>query len=285
VTGDFEALRATMASAMENSYDALGNTSSDPTPGDLPTLLSSNAHIKRQSGQSKLSHRKDLFVKNSHTSVGGISSEPLVTLKGSVSGPAEAIALDSTSANSAAEMKGFIDGDHVEYYSKSYGEWIPGVISDVRPNGCLQLLHDDGSLLKNNADSNSVRLAKEQAKQGHDNQPQLDTILEDCTLAMCSIAASAQVKIHQGLSEGMAYDQQLEFSHLKFCHSLNTAMGPDMAGLMMVVMMMAVALILTLIMMTSMAAAMVMKVMVAAVVVTVMLELVVMVLMPKKFII
>jgi len=288
VTGDFEALLATMASAMEKSYDSLGNTSSDPTPGDLPTLLSSNAHTKRQSGQSKLSHRKILFVKNSHTSVGGISSEPLVTLKGSVSGPAEAIALDSTSANSAAETKGFVDGDHVEYYSKSYGEWIPGIISDVRPNGCLQLLHDDGSLLKNNADPNSVRSAKEQAKQGHDNQPQLDTILEDCTLAMCSIAASgssAQVKIHQGLSEGMAYDQQLKFSHLKFRHSLNTAMGPDKAGLMMVVMMMAVALILTLVMMTSMVAAMVMKVMVAAVVVTVMLELVVMVSMPKKFII
>merc|ERR1719161_1243436 len=123
-----------MASAMEKSYDSLGNTSSDPTPGDLPTLLSSNAHTKRQSGQSKLSHRKILFVKNSHTSVGGISSEPLVTLKGSVSGPAEAIALDSTSANSAAETKGFVDGDHVEYYSKSYGEWIPGIISDVRPN-------------------------------------------------------------------------------------------------------------------------------------------------------
>merc|ERR1712224_45532 len=222
------------------------------------------------------------------TSVRGISSEPLVALKASVSGPAEAMALDSTPADSAAEMKGFVDGDHVEYYSKSYGEWIPGIVSDVRPNGCLQLLHDDGSLLKNNADPNNVRLAKEQAKQGHDNQPKLDTILEDCTLAMCSNAAngsSAQGKIHRGLSEGMAYDQQLEFSHLKFCHSLNTTMGPDMAGLMMVGMMMAVALILILIMMTSMAAAMFMKVMVAAVVVTVMLELVVMVSMPKKFII
>merc|ERR1712139_503930 len=215
------------------------------------------------------------------TSVNGNISEPLVALKGSVSGPAQAIALDSKSADSAAELKGFVDGDHVEYYSKSYGEWIPGIISDVRPNGCLKLLHDDGSLRKNNADPNSVRLAKEQTKQGHDNEPKLDTILEDCTLAMSSQAgsgikqANAEQSSMKTLGSKEAHDQQL-----KFLHSL---IEKRMADLMMVVMMMALALICLVIMMTSMAVAMFMKVMVAAVMVTVMLELVVMMSMPSRF--
>merc|ERR1712224_887687 len=215
------------------------------------------------------------------TSVRGISSEPLVALKASVSGPAEAMALDSTPADSAAEMKGFVDGDHVEYYSKSYSEWIPGVIRDVRPNGCLQLLHDDGSLLKNNADPNSVRLANKQAKQGHDNQPKLNTIPGDCTLAMSSRAASGikQANVEQSSMKALgskeAHDQQM-----KFLHSFSEKRMP---GLMMVVMMMAIALIPSVIMMTSMAVAMFMKVMVAAVMVTVMLELVVMMSMPSRF--
>merc|ERR1711904_49887 len=56
-------------------------------------------------------------------------------------------------------------GAPVEYYSKSYGEWIPAIIGDVRTNGCLTLLHADGSVLKVEADPDGVRLASGQAKQ------------------------------------------------------------------------------------------------------------------------
>merc|ERR1712196_503543 len=66
-------------------------------------------------------------------------------------------------AEQDAKIKGFVYGAHVEYYSTSYGEWIPATIGDVRPNGCLKLLHDDGSVLKMEADPNSVRLASKQA--------------------------------------------------------------------------------------------------------------------------
>jgi len=54
-------------------------------------------------------------------------------------------------------VKGYTAGQNVEYYSKSYDEWIPCVIGDVRSDGNLRLLHDDGSVLKEQADSSLVR--------------------------------------------------------------------------------------------------------------------------------
>lgn len=54
--------------------------------------------------------------------------------------------------------KGFVNGAHVEYYSKSYEEWIPATIANVRPDGFLRLLHDDGTVLKEQADPSMVRL-------------------------------------------------------------------------------------------------------------------------------
>eukprot|EP00928_Gymnodinium_smaydae_P016259 TRINITY_DN16075_c0_g1_i1.p1 TRINITY_DN16075_c0_g1~~TRINITY_DN16075_c0_g1_i1.p1 ORF type:complete len:828 (-),score=195.32 TRINITY_DN16075_c0_g1_i1:134-2617(-) len=53
----------------------------------------------------------------------------------------------------------FHSGAKVEYYSKSYDEWIPAVVGSVRADGNLQLLHDDGSVLKEQADASLVRLA------------------------------------------------------------------------------------------------------------------------------
>jgi len=330
-------LSATMGNPFQTVNISPGHGSADVLEdyGSLPTLLSSKA-----------------FSTEKHSVLpGGNSSKPLAAPKGGASGPAQTIVLKSTTTDSAekkeeekqvkadAEMKGFAAGAHVEYYSKSHGEWIPAIIGDVRPNGCLKLLHDDGSVLKKEADSNSVRLAREQAKQGYDTriarpssqlgflarsclirddeqakfntslsdpssqlgflarsclirddeQAKSNTSLSDRTLAMCSRAASegydeqakfntglsvlagikqvnaeqsssealgskeaydqqmkflhsrsekcnAQLQIHRGLSEGMAPDQQLEFSHLEFRHSLNKAIGPtiecDMANLM-----------------------------------------------------
>merc|ERR1712224_391771 len=140
------------------------------------------------------------------------------------------------------------------------GKWVPAIIGDVRPSGCLKLLHDDGSVLKKEADPNSVRLAMEQANQGYDKQAAFDSSLSDrAHVAMCSRPANcskqanaeqssgeafgskeaydqrmeflhglsekctAQLKIHRGLSESVVDDQQLEFSHLEFRRSLEKA--------------------------------------------------------------
>jgi len=54
---------------------------------------------------------------------------------------------------------GFSTGDKVEYYSKSYDEWIPCLVGNIRPDGNLQLKHDDGSVLKDQADPSAVRAA------------------------------------------------------------------------------------------------------------------------------
>mmetsp|Transcript_63090 Transcript_63090/g.150383 ORF Transcript_63090/g.150383 Transcript_63090/m.150383 type:complete len:824 (+) Transcript_63090:138-2609(+) len=51
-------------------------------------------------------------------------------------------------------------GAHVEYYSKSYDEWIPAIVNAIRPDGALRLLHDDGSVLKEQADPSQCRLAQ-----------------------------------------------------------------------------------------------------------------------------
>lgn len=53
----------------------------------------------------------------------------------------------------------FYVGAAAEYYSKSYDEWIPCVVSQVKSDGFLQLKHDDGSSLKESADPSLVRLA------------------------------------------------------------------------------------------------------------------------------
>jgi len=165
-------------------------------------------------------------------------------------------------------FKGFVDGARVEYYSKSYGAWIPAIIGDVLPSGCLKLLHYDGSVLKMQADRKSVRLASPQAKQGYDKQAKFNTNFEDRTLAICSQAArgmkqvnakqsssktvgseeaydqqmeflhslsekcNAQLKIDRGLSHDMVHDQHVDLLHLEARHILSTAVGPDMANAM-----------------------------------------------------
>jgi hypothetical protein len=239
-----------------------GNTSSGHRSADvlqdygpLPTLLTSNAHnvngflqLLRDDGSSVLKKEDPNSVR-------------LVAEKKEEEKQAEA----------DTERKGFVDGACVEYYSKSYGEWVPAIIGGVRPNGCLKLLHDDGSVLKKEADPNSVCLARDHAKQGYDNQAKFKPSFSDHTLGMCSRAAStpssmeqanakqssrgasgskeacdermkllhglsekcnAQLKVHRGLSEGMVQDQQLELSHLEFRHGLSKALGPDMANAM-----------------------------------------------------
>eukprot|EP00930_Biecheleria_cincta_P019073 TRINITY_DN1466_c0_g1_i1.p1 TRINITY_DN1466_c0_g1~~TRINITY_DN1466_c0_g1_i1.p1 ORF type:complete len:853 (+),score=168.53 TRINITY_DN1466_c0_g1_i1:50-2560(+) len=52
----------------------------------------------------------------------------------------------------------FSVGAKVEYYSKSYDEWISCLVGLVRPDGNLQLKHEDGTVLKENADQSMVRL-------------------------------------------------------------------------------------------------------------------------------
>eukprot|EP00746_Dinoflagellata_sp_MGD_P123397 gnl/MRDRNA2_/MRDRNA2_58055_c0_seq1.p1 gnl/MRDRNA2_/MRDRNA2_58055_c0~~gnl/MRDRNA2_/MRDRNA2_58055_c0_seq1.p1 ORF type:complete len:304 (+),score=62.23 gnl/MRDRNA2_/MRDRNA2_58055_c0_seq1:75-914(+) len=93
-----------------------------------------------------------------------------------------------------------LDGARVEYYSQSYGEWIPAIVVDVQPNGCLKLLHDDGDLLKKEADPKSVRLAREQ---GNVQQVKLSASLSELTLteqraseALGSIIASMGSKAY-----------------------------------------------------------------------------------------
>mmetsp|Transcript_35851 Transcript_35851/g.82297 ORF Transcript_35851/g.82297 Transcript_35851/m.82297 type:complete len:814 (+) Transcript_35851:57-2498(+) len=54
----------------------------------------------------------------------------------------------------------YVVGAHVEYYSKSYDEWIPATVNAIRPDGGLRLLHDDGSVLKEQADPSQCRLAQ-----------------------------------------------------------------------------------------------------------------------------
>jgi len=49
-------------------------------------------------------------------------------------------------------------GCAVEYYSKSRDEWIPAVVGTVWPDGMLRLLHDNGSVLKEQADPLCVRM-------------------------------------------------------------------------------------------------------------------------------
>eukprot|EP00927_Polykrikos_kofoidii_P039435 TRINITY_DN33824_c0_g1_i1.p1 TRINITY_DN33824_c0_g1~~TRINITY_DN33824_c0_g1_i1.p1 ORF type:complete len:848 (-),score=131.49 TRINITY_DN33824_c0_g1_i1:45-2588(-) len=53
--------------------------------------------------------------------------------------------------------KKFSVGEQVEYYSKSYDEWIPAFVNVVRPDGNLRLLHDDGTVLKEQADPSLCR--------------------------------------------------------------------------------------------------------------------------------
>eukprot|EP00929_Paragymnodinium_shiwhaense_P120472 TRINITY_DN92422_c0_g1_i1.p1 TRINITY_DN92422_c0_g1~~TRINITY_DN92422_c0_g1_i1.p1 ORF type:complete len:821 (-),score=222.45 TRINITY_DN92422_c0_g1_i1:101-2563(-) len=53
----------------------------------------------------------------------------------------------------------FTAGDKIEYYSKSYDEWVAAIISVVRPDGNLKLVHDDGTVLKEQADPSMCRLA------------------------------------------------------------------------------------------------------------------------------
>lgn len=59
----------------------------------------------------------------------------------------------------AAGRARFKVGQNVEYYSKSYDEWIPAVVGQIWPEGPLRLLHDDGSVLKEKADISLVRPA------------------------------------------------------------------------------------------------------------------------------
>lgn len=60
----------------------------------------------------------------------------------------------------AAQSGGFAAGAHVEYYSKSYDEWIPAVVAAVRPDGNLKLLHEDGTVLKEQATPSLCRASQ-----------------------------------------------------------------------------------------------------------------------------
>lgn len=64
-----------------------------------------------------------------------------------------------SSALGRVTPKGFVAGAKVEYYSKSYDEWIPANVGSVRPDGSLRLLHDDGTVLKESAPRSNCRLA------------------------------------------------------------------------------------------------------------------------------
>eukprot|EP00927_Polykrikos_kofoidii_P034785 TRINITY_DN29430_c0_g1_i1.p1 TRINITY_DN29430_c0_g1~~TRINITY_DN29430_c0_g1_i1.p1 ORF type:complete len:854 (+),score=166.19 TRINITY_DN29430_c0_g1_i1:94-2562(+) len=57
----------------------------------------------------------------------------------------------------------FVVGASIEYYSKSYDEWVPAVIGVVRPDGNLKLLHDDGTVLKEQADPSLCRVVPSEA--------------------------------------------------------------------------------------------------------------------------
>jgi len=210
------------SAAMSNS-STMGNTSSGHRSADvlqdygsLPTLLGSKAHISNGfDGGSALKKQAGSAQKKQEAKL----------------------------AEQDGKIKGFVYGAHVEYYSKSYGEWIPAIIGDVRPNGCLKLLHDDGSVLKKEADPNScvrffgpnsVRLATEQAKQSKDKQGKCNNSLSDRPLARCSQAASgieeaiAKWSSSEPLGSNEAYDQQMKHLHSlseKFSAQLNIHRG------------------------------------------------------------
>eukprot|EP00746_Dinoflagellata_sp_MGD_P165431 gnl/MRDRNA2_/MRDRNA2_94701_c0_seq1.p1 gnl/MRDRNA2_/MRDRNA2_94701_c0~~gnl/MRDRNA2_/MRDRNA2_94701_c0_seq1.p1 ORF type:complete len:300 (+),score=64.79 gnl/MRDRNA2_/MRDRNA2_94701_c0_seq1:85-984(+) len=253
----------------------------------LPTLLGKNAqHVEdlqmlRDGGFVRKMIKVDKSVPSvpqKHSAVSdSIVSKPAATAKGDAQRPEGTITVES--ADSADQKKGkkqireiitektiFVDAKHklngarVEYYSKSYGEWIPAIIGDVRPNGCLKLFHDDGSVLKSEADPDSVRLPTKQANQSCDtldnntrcsgrawemcSRPAIGTeqanskqsFSEDYDQQMnylhgLSQKLNAQLKVHRGLSEGMVQDQQLELTHLEFRHNLGKALGLDVTNL------------------------------------------------------
>jgi serine/threonine protein kinase len=58
----------------------------------------------------------------------------------------------------AVELLNFKVGDGIEYWSESYGEWLPGRIKAVdQRRGTYDLVHPDGAFLKNGADPGRVR--------------------------------------------------------------------------------------------------------------------------------
>jgi hypothetical protein len=235
--------------------------------GPLPNLLTTKAQnvvkLKGCPNSVALAYEK-------HSAMFGVNkSKPVADAHGQ-STVVESATVDSakkkeeeTKVEANAEMKSFVDVKHkltgasVEYYSKSYGEWIPAIVADVRANACLTLLHADGSVLKLEADPDSVRVAPEQARQDFGSKQNYESLAEFNTsfgdgamehsfsedskevydeqmklLHRRSEKLNAQLKIHRGLSEGMVQDQQLELSHLKFRHNLGKALGRDTTHLM-----------------------------------------------------
>jgi len=267
---------AVMLSAAMGDFFTTGHRSADVLQDHepLPTLLSSNANnVNGSVLKVETDSKSSRFVSKKQSQLpGGNISKLLAASKGSAFGPAQTITVENATPDSAekkeeekqadadAKIQSFVDGARVEYYSQSYREWVPAIIGDVRPNGCLKLLDDDGSVIKKEADPKNVRLAKEQAK--------FETSFSDSIFAVRSQAASgiketqagqscnealdskeaydqqmkllhsrsekcaAQLKCHRGFSEGMTHDHHLEFSHLEFRHSLSKATGPDMANAM-----------------------------------------------------
>jgi hypothetical protein len=219
VIGNFEAQFAVTAcqvilsNTMGNS-STTGNTSSGHRSADvlqdygpLPTLLSSNA-------------RNVHLVPGKHSVLPGCSvSKSLAASKGSAPVPAQTIALESTTADSAekkdqeeqaeadTKMKGIVDGARVDYCFKSYREWVPANIGDVRPHG---------------SDPNRVRLAREQVKKGYDKQAKFNTSLSGRTLAICSRAAGGieQANAEQSSSEALE-SKDAHDHYTKFLHSLS----------------------------------------------------------------
>eukprot|EP00746_Dinoflagellata_sp_MGD_P090569 gnl/MRDRNA2_/MRDRNA2_35780_c0_seq1.p1 gnl/MRDRNA2_/MRDRNA2_35780_c0~~gnl/MRDRNA2_/MRDRNA2_35780_c0_seq1.p1 ORF type:complete len:460 (+),score=91.76 gnl/MRDRNA2_/MRDRNA2_35780_c0_seq1:79-1458(+) len=205
----------------------------------LPNLLSNNAHnvvkLKGNPTTVAVAHQK-------HSALFGVNnSKPVVDAKGAAVDPGQSTVIESATVDSAqkkeqeskieafAEMKSFVDVKHrlngasVEYYSKSYGEWIPAIIGDVRANACPTLLHADGSVLKLEADPDSVRLAPEQARQNSDSKVNSETLAKFnpsfsagameryLQAANCITEANSERSFGEGSKE--AYDEQMKLLH------------------------------------------------------------------------
>jgi len=203
---------------MGNSCTA-GHRNADITQdyGPLPTLLSHTQNIVKMKGAKEKANAKgaveqSIVMESKIAAILANSAEKKDQKK-------------KTEPN--AEMKRFVDakdkltGAPVEYYSKSYGEWIPAIIGDARPNGCLTLLHVDGSVLKVEADPDSVRLASEQAgqnsatleaRQNSATFAKFNSCFSDCALERCSQVANSinQANPQQHFREGLSSEERLK---------------------------------------------------------------------------
>eukprot|EP00929_Paragymnodinium_shiwhaense_P029911 TRINITY_DN17052_c0_g1_i1.p1 TRINITY_DN17052_c0_g1~~TRINITY_DN17052_c0_g1_i1.p1 ORF type:complete len:863 (-),score=240.53 TRINITY_DN17052_c0_g1_i1:65-2653(-) len=73
------------------------------------------------------------------------------------SGGRQAAARPGSAGRGRAGAPKFQVGARIEYWSKSYNEWIPATIGAVRSDGSLRLLHEDGTVMKEAADASACR--------------------------------------------------------------------------------------------------------------------------------